>query len=149
MDIVRVFEEYCETKDYYFSYGAMVVHNLLTGVDSCDLDKVYLLLQPMDRKTEVSNGGLSVVSRLYSGKYLLVLSDNFDLNYFNEKGSDQALSKYTTKIEPLQITYAALEKRLMTCDGIDVVSHTNFDVTDILDVNLTGLSCTYQFRIYE
>ena len=149
MDIVRIFEDYSETQDYFFSYGTLAVQNLLTNPESYTEDKVHLLLEPVRRKTEISNGGLSVRSRLYSGKYMLVLRDNFDLNHFNEKGTNPAVSKYSTRIEPLLTLYAALEKQFIACEGLDLVSHENIDVTDALDANLTGLICTFQFRAYE
>ena len=151
MDIVRVFESFCTTNEYFFSYGTRSVQNLLTNPDDYCKDKVHLLLEPVRRKSEVTAGvtGLSVKSRLYSGKYMFVLRDNFDLNYFNEKGTDQAESKYTTRIEPLLPLYAALEKRFIACENLDLVGHDNIDITDALDANLTGLVCTFQFRAYE
>ena len=90
MDIVRIFQQFCINNDYYFSYGTTSVQNLLTNPDSFNEDKVHLLLEPVRRRSDVSNGGLSVRSRSYSGKYMFVVRDNFDLNYFNEKGTDEA-----------------------------------------------------------
>jgi hypothetical protein len=119
MDIVRVFQNFCIANNYYFSYGTRSVQNLLTNPDTFNEDKVHLLLEPVRRISNVSNGGVSVRTRTYSGKYMFVLRDNFDLNYFNEKGTDEAESKYTTRIEPLLPLYAALEKHFITCDGLD------------------------------
>ena len=149
MDIVRVFEDYCNTNEYYFGYGTTAVQNLLTNPDSFCEEKVHLLLEPVRRVSNISNGGLSVRTRTYSGKYMLVLRDNFDLNFFNEKGTDQTQSKYSTRIEPLLPLYAALEKQFISCDGLDLLQHENIDVTDALDANMTGLICTFQFRAYE
>jgi hypothetical protein len=149
MDIVRIFQQFCIDNDYYFSYGTRSVQNLLTNPDTFNEDKVHLLLEPVRRISNVSNGGLSVRTRTYSGKYMFVLRDNYDLNYFNEKGTDEAESKYTTRIEPLLPLYAALEKQFIACNDLDLVAHDNIDITDALDANLTGLVCTFQFRAYE
>ena len=163
-DIVRTFEDYCELEPktiptitdgdarlgaYYFSYGTRSVQNLLTNPDEFCEDKVHVLLEPVRRKSEISSGGLSIKSRLYSSKYLLVWRDNYDKNYFNEKGTDQAESKYSTRIEPMLPVYAALEKQFIACEGLELVQHDNIDITDALDANLTGLVCTFQFRAYE
>lgn len=146
MDIVRVFKDYCDNNDFFFGYGTTFIQNLLTNPQDHTADKIHLLLEPVRRRSEISSGGLNVTTRLYSGKYLLVLRDDYDLHYFNEKGSNPATSKYTTRIEPLLTVYAALEKRLMACDGFDVVFHDNIDITDVLDANMTGLLCNFQIR---
>ena len=63
-DIVRTFEDYCNTNEYYFSYGTRSVQNLLTNPDEFCEDKVHVLLEPVRRKSEISSGGLSIKSRL-------------------------------------------------------------------------------------
>jgi hypothetical protein len=147
-DIVRIFEDYCDDQEYYFGYGTTSIQNLLTNPNDYTTDKVHLLLEPVRRKSEVNNTnfGFNVKSRLFTGKYMLVLRDNFDLHFFNEKGQNEATSKYSTRIEPLLTNYALLEKYFMACEGLDLVQHDNFDVTDALDANMTGLIVNFQFR---
>lgn len=149
MDIVRIFENYCTAQEFYFSYGTKAVQNLLTAPHDFDCDKVHILLDPVRRISNFSNTGMSVRTRTYQGRYLLVLRDDFDKHYFNEKGCEIESSKYSTRIEPLLPVYAALEKQFIACDGYEITQHENIDVTDALDANLTGLVCTFQIRVYE
>lgn len=149
MDIVRIFEDYCIDKDFYFSYGTKAVQNLLTAPNDFQADKIHILLDPVRRISNFTTSGMSVRTRTYQGRYMLVLRDDFDLHYFNEKGSDEATSKYSTRIEPLLPVYAALEKQFIACDGYEITQHENIDVTDALDANLTGLVCNFQIRVYE
>ena len=147
MDIVRVFQQYAADQGYYFSYGTRSIHNLLTNPNSYEQDKVHILLEPLRRRSDL--GEFGVLSRVATGSFMFVLRDNFDLNFFNEKGTDEQAGKFTTRIEPLLAIFAAFEKYLMNCAGVTLLSSETLEVTDALDANLTGLSCTMQMRVYE
>lgn len=149
MDIVRIFENYATAREYCFIYGTKAVQNLLTNPHNFEQDKIHILLDPVRRVSEITAQGLSVRSRRYIGRYMILLRDDFDKPYFNEKGADSQQSKYTCNIEPLLPVYAAIEKQFFACDGYDVLQHENIDVTDALDANMTGLVCTFQIRVYE
>lgn len=148
MDIVRIFEQYCNDNNIIFQYGSKSVLNL-TQVDSLDdADKIHILLDKPRRKSEFNS--ITRESILYSGNFFIVLTDNYDNDYFkNPNTKDAADSKYTTKIEPLLLAFKNLERYIVSCGAMDVVLSENIDATDVLDENFTGLWVTYQYRSYE
>ena len=144
-DLVRILEDYSNSNDIIFRYGSKSHLNLLEGREELTEDKVHLLLFPVRR-------GLfdrSTSSRVVNGSFFLVMPDNFDRHYFNEREQPTADSKYTLKIEPLNVYATSMQIYLDSCGEIDVLTFDSVEAIDVLDANVTGLFITYQFRVYE
>lgn len=145
MDLVRILETYSNDNDIVFRYGSKSHLNLLEGREELTEDKVHVLLFPLRRG--VYNRSNS--SRLVNGNLFLVLPDNYDRHYFNERGQDTADSKFVLKVEPLINTSKALENYLSYCNNVEIVSYESVEAIDVLDANLSGLFVTFQVRVYE
>lgn len=148
-DIVEIFEDFAAAQDYRYKYGNKAVLNLIQS-RSADLpNEIHLLLENVRRKAEIGSSGLSRKAVVFSGRYFLVVPDDYSTHVYNENESQVSKSKYKEKILPLLTVWKALEAQFIACDGYDILSHENFDVVNELDANLTGLLCTYQIRVYE
>lgn len=145
-DIVRIFEEISEAKDYAYHYGKKATLNLLDVNKMPDLSKIYFLHEITTRNTETSNNGLVVVATVFEGKFFLVKHSKYGQHYFKEQGADQSDSKYTTNIEPLLNEFNSMVTSL-ACQNLDVLQWSNIDVSDALDVNMDGLLCSYRIRV--
>ncbi|WP_159799252.1 hypothetical protein [Flavobacterium sp. MK4S-17] len=142
-DIVRILEDLAAQKQLEYHYGKKAALNLLDG--SAEENKVYLLHEYTNRKSEYNNSGTKITAVNYEGKFFLVKHSDFDQHYFKEAGTEET-SKYTTNIEPLLITFNELGNSL-ACLGITINEWNNIDVTDALDANMDGLLCSYKVNI--
>lgn len=143
MDLVRVFETYCNENDIEFRYGSKSHLNLLES--DIDPTKIYLLLFPVRRKPISNNTGTKLTTNSYSGNFFLIVGSNYDLHYFNEREQNQSTSKYTVNIEPLITTFKSIGNYLL-CDGLELNQWENIDAIDVLDANKDGLWCSYQIK---
>jgi len=134
--MVRLLENICTDLGYQFEYGNKSHLNLIDQNGFTLPNKIHLLLFP------VTNSGtdFSTSSQVHNGNFFFVVPDEFANAYW---------TKYTTKIEPLEIELKNLEKRLSYCDNVDILQFSYVDAIDVLDANLTGFWVTYQFRLYE
>lgn len=134
--MVRLLENICTDLGYQFEYGNKSHLNLIDQNGYTLPNKIHLLLFP------VTNSGtdFSTSSQVHNGNFFFVVPDEFANAYW---------TKYTTKIEPLEIELKNLEKRLSYCDNVDILQFSYVDAIDVLDANLTGFWVTYQFRLYE
>lgn len=146
MDIVRIFENYCNKNDIAFYYGSKSHLNLLEG--SLDVDKVYLLLFPVKRSSNTNSLNTKLRGYNYSGRFLLVVNGDYAQHYFNENGMSEADSKFTENIEPLLSKFNGLGNYVIGC-GLDLElgQWDNDDATNVLDSNKDGLWCN--FRIID
>lgn len=134
--MVRLLKNICTDLGYQFEYGNKSHLNLIDQNGYTLPNKIHLLLFP------VTNSGtdFSTSSQVHNGNFFFVVPDEFANAYW---------TKYTTKIEPLEIELKNLEKRLSYCDNVDILQFSYVDAIDVLDANLTGFWVTYQFRLYE
>lgn len=134
--MVRLLENICTDLGYKFEYGNKSHLNLIDQNGLTLPNKIHLLLFP------VTNSGtdFNTSSQVHNGNFFFVVPDEFANAYW---------TKYTTKIEPLEVELKNLEKRLSYCDNVDILQFSYVDAIDILDANLTGFWVTYQFRLYE
>lgn len=139
-DIVRIIETYCTANDIEFRYGSDNHLNLIEG--NIDASKKHLLLFPVERVKVQGKIGVTNLYE-YSGKFMLLVASDYALHYFNENGTDPNTSKYTTNIEPLLLTFEALEKYLF-CQDLDISLWKNVDAVNVLDANKDGLWCTFK-----
>lgn len=146
-DIVRLFESICDDKSIQFHNGPAKVLNLLDGTNGLEADKIYLLHERTERKSEYNDSKTKIVATVFDGKFFLVKHSDFDQHYFQEVGS-QETSKYVTNIEPLLETFKSIGN-YFACRAEEVLVWSNIDVTDALDGNYDGLLCTYKIRIPE
>ncbi|RZJ75863.1 MAG: hypothetical protein EOO45_04255 [Flavobacterium sp.] len=142
-DIVRILQDIAENNNLIYHYGKKAALNLLDG--SLDADKVFLLHEFTNRKSEYNTSGTKIVAANYDGKFFLVKHADYDQNYFAEGGNEET-SKYTGNIEPLLAVFETLGNAL-ACMNLNVSRWENVDVTDALDVNMDGLLCSYSIRI--
>ena len=147
-DIVEIFEDYAAVNSFRYKYGNKNVLNLLQSNSAEFPNQVHLLVETVKRKSEIGDSGLSRKSVLFSGRYLLVVSDDYSTHVFNENEAQVPKSKYKEKILPLLSVWESLEAQFIACEGYDILSHENYDVTNELDANLTGLLVNYQMRVY-
>jgi hypothetical protein len=148
-DIVEIFEDYATTQSFRYKYGNRNVLNLLQSNSADFPDQVHLLVESVTRQSEIGSMGLSRNAVLYSGRYILALPDDYASHVYNENETDISKSKYKIKIKPLLTNFKELESQFMACDGLDILTHENSDTINFLDANLTGLFCTFKFRVYE
>jgi hypothetical protein len=141
-DIVRILQDICNDKGITYHYGKKAALNLLDG--SLDADKVFLLHEFTNRKSEYNSTGTKIVATSFEGKFFLVKHSDFDQQYFQEVG-DENTSKYTVNIEPLLQVFQAIGNTL-ACIDMNVLQWDNIDVTDALDANMDGLLCTYKIK---
>ena len=134
--MVRLLENICTDLGYQFEYGNKSHLNLIDQNGYTLPNKIHLLLFP------VTNSGtdFNTSSQVHNGNFFFVVPDEFANAYW---------TKYTTKIEPLEVELKNLEKRLSYCDNVDILQFSYVDAIDVLDANLTGFWVTYQFRLYE
>lgn len=142
-DIVRILQEIAEHKDIEYHYGKKAALNLLDG--TLERDKIFLLHEFTNRKSEYNTTGTAIIAANYEGKFFLVKHSDYDQNYFAEKGNEET-SKYTLNIEPLLKIFQQIGNSV-ACMGYTVNQWDNIDVTDALDANMDGLLCTYKIRI--
>lgn len=142
-DIVRILQDIAENNQLTYHYGKKAALNLLDG--SPEPDKVYLLHEFTNRKSEYNNSGTRIVAANYEGKFFLVKHSDYDMHYFNEVAPEEG-SKYVTNIEPLLAVFAAIGNEL-ACAGYEVSQWDNIDVTDALDGNMDGLLCSYRIKV--
>ena len=134
--MVRLLENICTDLGYQFEYGNKSHLNLIDQNGYTLPNKIHLLLFP------VTNSGtdFNTSSQVHNGNFFFVVPDEFANAYW---------TKYTTKIEPLEVELKNLGKRLSYCDNVDILQFSYVDAIDVLDANLTGFWVTYQFRLYE
>lgn len=142
-DIVRILEDIAVQQQLEYHYGKKAVLNLLDG--SAEADKIYLLHEFTNRKSEYNSSGTKIIAANYDGKFFLVKHSDFSQQFFTETGTAEP-SKYVTNIEPLLQVFTAIGNSL-ACTQAAVTQWDNIDVTDALDANMDGLLCTYRIRI--
>jgi hypothetical protein len=142
-DIVRILQDIAEENGIEYHYGKKAALNLLDG--SLEADRVFLLHEFTNRKSEYNTSGTRIVAAYYEGKFFLVKHSDFSQHYFAERGEEEN-SKYTLNIEPLLAVFKNFGNSL-ACFGLSVLQWDNIDVTDALDANMDGLLCTYKIRI--
>jgi len=142
-DIVRILQDIATAKNLDYHYGKKAALNLLDG--SVAPDKIFLLHEFTNRKSEYNNSGTKIMAANYEGKFFLVKHADFDQQYFAERATEET-SKYTTNIEPLLQVFEGIGNAL-ACLQAEVSQWDNIDVTDALDANMDGLLCSYKIRI--
>jgi hypothetical protein len=142
-DIVRILQDIAADKNLEYQYGKKAALNLLDG--SLEPDKIFLLHEFTNRKSEYNSSGTKITSANYEGKFFLVKHPDYDQHYFAERASEET-SKYTTNIEPLLQVFGSIGNSL-ACLEAEVTQWDNIDVTDALDANMDGLLCSYKIRI--
>ena len=146
MDIVRIFESYCNDNDIAFYYGSNAHLNLIEG--SLDVDKIYFLMFPPKRSNVVNDNKTRIKGTTYNGKFLLVVNGDYAQHYFNENGTNPSDSKFTENVEPLLQAFNNAGNYILSGCGLDLDLQLweNDDAINVLDANKDGLWCTY--RIY-
>lgn len=149
MDLVRVFETYCDANNIRFEYGSKAHLNLIEG--ELETDKIYLLLFPVRRSKNKNQLGTKIKGKSYNGNFFLLKNGDYTESYFKENGTDQADSKYTKNIEPLEVLHDVIGNYIMGGCGLDYEIDTweNVDAINVLDANKDGLWCTYRITINE
>ncbi len=142
-DIVRILQDIAEEKGYEYHYGKKASLNLLDG--SLDVNKIYMLHEFTNRKSEYNSSGTKIQSIVYEGKMFLVKHSDYDLQYFQERGEEET-SKYVINIEPLLTEFEAVGN-VLGCSDYEVEQWSNIDVTDALDANMDGILVSYKIRI--
>jgi hypothetical protein len=142
-DVVRILQTVAEEKNIEYHYGKKAALNLLDG--TLAPDKIFLLHEFTNRKSEYNSTGTMITAANYEGKFFLVKHSDYDQHYFAERGQEEQ-SKYTLNIEPLLGIFNSIGNSL-ACHGYTVNQWDNIDVTDALDANMDGLLCTYKIRI--
>ena len=142
-DIVRILQTIGESHNLTYHYGKKAALNLLDG--TLEPDKVFLLHEFTNRKSEYNTSGTKIVAANYEGKFFLVKHSDLDRQYFAEAGTEET-SKYVTNIEPLLAVFGSIGNSL-ACMGFGISQWDNIDVTDALDANMDGLLCTYKIRV--
>lgn len=142
-DIVRILQDIALDKGITYHYGKKAALNLLDG--TLDADKIFLLHEFTNRKSEYNDSGTMIIAANYEGKFFLVKHSDLDQQYFAETGTPET-SKYTRNIEPLLQVFQSIGNSL-ACLGLEVAQWDNIDVTDALDANMDGLLCSYKLRI--
>ena len=145
-DLVRTMEEYCTLKGYEFVTGTKAVQNLFQPNQILNPNKIYLFLDPVNRRSERTLTG-SVKSKLFSGNFGLLVKSNLDMPYFKEMNNLESISKYTMNIEPLLVESENIQKDF-GCQGLEVNEWGEIDIKDFLDANFDGIIVTYQIRAY-
>ncbi|MES2487390.1 MAG: hypothetical protein V4581_15770 [Bacteroidota bacterium] len=142
-DIVRILHTIAQARQLEYHYGKKAALNLLDG--TLEPDKIFLLHEFTNRKSQYNDTGTLITGAVYEGKFFLVKHAEFDAHYFAERG-EEATSKYTQNIEPLLAEFSAIGNSL-ACTGAEVTKWENVDVTDALDANMDGLLCSYTISI--
>jgi len=142
-DIVRILQDIAASKNLEYHYGKKAALNLLDG--ALEPDKIFLLHEFTNRKSEYNSSGTKIISVTYEGKFFLVKHADYDQQYFAERATEET-SKYTTNIEPLLQVFGSIGNSLACLDA-EVTQWDNIDVTDALDANMDGLLCSYKIRI--
>lgn len=141
-DIVHILQDIAVGKNLDYHYGKKAALNLLDG--SLDPNKIFLLHEFTNRKSEYNSSGTKITAASYEGKFFLVKHADYDQHYFTERGSEET-SKYTTNIAPLLMVFQDIGNAL-ACTGAEIAQWDNIDVTDALDANMDGLLCSYKIR---
>ena len=141
-DIVRILQDIATDKNLDYHYGKKAALNLLDG--SVVPDKIFLLHEFTNRKSEYNTSGTKITAATYEGKFFLVKHADFDQQYFAEKGNEET-SKYTMNIAPLLTVFQDIGNTLACLDA-EVSQWDNIDVTDALDANMDGLLCSYRIK---
>lgn len=142
-DIVRILQDIAATKNLVYHYGKKAALNLLDG--ALEPDKIFMLHEFTNRKSEYNSSGTKITSVTYEGKFFLVKHADYDQHYFAERATEET-SKYTTNIEPLLQVFGSIGNSL-ACLEAEVTQWDNIDITDALDANMDGLLCSYKIRI--
>lgn len=142
-DIVRILQTIAEEKNIIYHYGKKAALNLLDG--TLEQDKIFLLHEFTNRKSQYNTSGTAITSAIFEGKFFLVKHSDYDQHYFAECGKEDS-SKYSLNIEPLLEVFTAIGNTL-ACHGYTILQWDNIDVTDALDANMDGLLCTYKIQI--
>jgi len=147
-DIVRILQDIALSKNLAYHYGKKAALNLLDG--TLEPDKIFLLHEFTNRKSEYNTSGTKITAATYEGKFFLVKHADFDQQYFAERGNEET-SKYTLNIAPLLTVFQDIGNTLACLDA-EVSQWDNIDVTDALDANMDGLLCSYRVKfpvVYE
>ena len=141
-DIVRILQDIALSKNLAYHYGKKAALNLLDG--TLEPDKIFLLHEFTNRKSEYNTSGTKITAATYAGKFFLVKHADFDQQYFAERGNEET-SKYATNIAPLLGVFQDIGNTLACLDA-EVSQWDNIDVTDALDANMDGLLCSYRIK---
>jgi hypothetical protein len=146
-DFVRILEDYCALKNFGFVTGTKAVQNLFQPNQIQNLNKIYLFLDPVTRRSERTiTGGLK--SKLFSGNFGLLVKSNLDAPYFEEMNNNENISKYTNNIEPLLLELENMQSDF-SCSNLEIIEWSEIDIKDFLDENYDGVVVSYQVRSYE
>jgi len=144
-DIVRILHDAATAKEMEYHYGSKAAINLLdpeTGL--LTNEKIYLLHEFTNRKSEYNTSGTRITAINYEGKFFLVKHSDYDQVKYSTAAD--STSKYTQNIEPLLTVFGELSNYL-SCAGIEITQWDNMDVTDALDANMDGLLCSYKIKV--
>jgi hypothetical protein len=146
-DFVRTLQDYATSKGWHYSYGRKSNLNLLSARTKLANDKIYLLHEASPRRPEKNKTGTAMGSILFTGHFFLVVKSTMDMPYLNEKGNDEANSKYVKNIEPLLTLWQGMFNYLIGCEGeLDILLFEAIDAVNILDENRDGILVSYQVR---
>lgn len=143
MDIVRTLHSLADTHGLEYHYGKKAALNLLDG--SPEPDKIFMLHEYTNRKSNYNQSGTRIEAVDYEGKFFLVKHADYNQHFYAEAGTPET-GKYTTGIEPLLTVFNTLGNSL-ACLQFGISQWDNIDVTDALDANMDGLLCSYKIRI--
>ena len=145
-DIVEVFEGYCESLNWKFSYGDAANINLL---DSDGLtDSIHFLLDPVTRlKIKSEYGGDT--SQSFTGRFMLLVNSDYDNVYHTQRDTLAEEGKYEKNIKPLLVYDLQKFEDLIDCSDYTINNWEVVDAVDVLDANLDGVIVTYKLTIVD
>ena len=147
IDIVRLLEDFANSKGYIYNYGRKSVMNL---IDTGDLfngaeDKIYFLLEYRKIKPIKNATQTGIKANSFEGVFYLLKHSDLDQNFFDETG-DQSTGKYVTNIEPLLSILGELDS-FFGCSEVSYETFSADDITDFLDANCDGLMVNFKATI--
>jgi hypothetical protein len=141
-NVIKLFSDYCETKEWVYHYGTSTMLNLIdTGSGfELDADKIYFL-NTLNREEPVFNSIGNVTKIKNTGSFLFAVKSDLDKSFYNEKGQ-LLTSKYVKYIEPLRLHLYQLIKDI-ACTDNSITSFSMFPAIDEKDINFDGWLINY------
>ena len=147
LDIVEIFQNYCDSNDIKFSFGSKNILNLTRSNSFLEPNKIYLFMEEF--KSDTIKTYLKTEKIRYKGLYFLLYTDDRSTNVYNENNSNFQDGKYVNKIRPLIPNFKGIDSQFSVCDGLDVNMHGWQPAINVFSENYTGIMCEYDINIYE